>query len=91
MWFALLLLIVLIPLAAVILDSHLGRALAARLERRVAPGDEALERRISLLEAEVERVGRQLRQLEDESEFLHRLLANRPSSAGKLPVDERDG
>ncbi|HWV56115.1 MAG TPA: hypothetical protein VNZ57_01470 [Longimicrobiales bacterium] len=91
MWFALLFLIILIPLASIILDSQLGRALAARLERRPLQGDEALERRLSLLESEVERIGRELQRLEEESEFLHRLLANRPGSAGQLPANERDG
>ena len=74
------LLILLIPILAIVLDSQLGRALAARLENRsVSGGDDVTRERITLLEGEVERLGTELSRLEEESEFLHRLLAERAS------------
>jgi len=73
-----------IPLIAVVLDSQLGRALAGRLERS-APADESLlAPRVQALEGEVERLTGELQQLQEQSEFLHRLLENK-SAAGPLP------
>lgn len=77
----------LIPLLAVILDSHLGRALAARLERdRVGSG--AVDERIVALEGEVDRLSRDLLRLQEETEFLHRLLENKPVHDKELPPGE---
>lgn len=71
-------LVLLIPLLAILLDSHLGRALAARVERRpLTPGEDVTQERIALLEGEVERLGSELGRLEEESQFLHRLLTER--------------
>lgn len=78
------LLILLIPILAIVLDSQLGRALAARLENRtIAGGDDATQARLAVLEAEVERLGSEMSRLEDEGQFLHRLLTERsPGSEG---------
>lgn len=87
-----LLLALLIPLTAVILDSQVGRALAARLERdREIGGGDATVRRLSVLEAEVERLNAELQRLDEESAFLHRLLEDKPSQEGLLPPGEREG
>jgi hypothetical protein len=90
---AVILLVLLIPILAIVLDSQLGRALAARVERRpLSPGDDVTQERIALLESEVERLGAELGRLEEESEFLHRLLAERASDRdpvrGVLPEGE---
>lgn len=78
-----------IPLIAVILDSQLGRALAGRLERG-APADESvLAPRVAALEGEVERLTKELEQLQEQSEFLNRLLESK-SPAGELPPGETD-
>lgn len=72
------LLVLLIPILAIVLDSQLGRALAARLEgRSLGTGDQVTQERISFLEGEVERLGNELSRLEEESQFLHRLLTER--------------
>ena len=71
-------LVLLIPLSAVILDSHVGRALAARIERGRAPVDEGLSRRVAALEAEVERLSKELQRLE-----------GRSSAGGALPSGEK--
>lgn len=85
-----LLVALLIPLAAVILDSQVGRALAARLEReRELGGNDATGPRLTMLEAEVERLNTEIQRLDEESAFLHRLLEEKPASEGLLPPGER--
>ena len=88
-----LILVLLIPILAIVLDSQLGRALASRLERRGldAPHDLTAER-IAFLEGEVERIGSELSRLEEESQFLHKLLAERhPEEGAALPPgDDKD-
>lgn len=88
MWGIVIILALMIPLVAVILDSQLGRALAARLEREGVPGDGSMNQRVSALEAEVERLTRDLRRLEEQSEFLHRLLEGKPAAGKALPTGE---
>lgn len=77
----------LIPLVAVVLDSQLGRALAARLERE-GGGTAASRERIAALESEVERLGTKLQRLEEQGDFLHRLLEERPAAERTLPSGE---
>jgi uncharacterized small protein (DUF1192 family) len=78
------LLVLMIPLLAILLDSHLGKALAARIERRpLTSGEEITQERIALLEGEVERLGSELSRLEEESQFLHRLLTERASGTSE--------
>jgi hypothetical protein len=83
-----LLVALLIPLVAVILDSQVGRAIAARLEG--GRPDPLAERRLAALESEVERLGRDLARLEEESEFLHRLLEQKRSPDALPPGDTPD-
>lgn len=82
-----LLVALMIPLIAVILDSQVGRALAARLEGR--SGDSLADRRLAALETEVDRLSRELQRLDEESTFLHRLLEEK-RSRDALPPGERD-
>ena len=85
-----LILVVLIPLLAIVLDSQVGRALASRLERRGldAPGDVTAER-IAFLESEVERLSQEVTRLDEESEFVHRLLTERKDpDGGSLPAGD---
>jgi hypothetical protein len=70
-----LVLVLLIPILLIVLDSHLGGALAGRLERRdLGGGDEVLIDRVAYLEGEVERLASELKRLNDEGQFLNRLL-----------------
>ncbi|HEX6309218.1 MAG TPA: hypothetical protein VFZ69_13570 [Longimicrobiales bacterium] len=81
-----LLVALMIPLVAVILDSQVGRAIAARLEG--GRGAETLsDRRLATLEAEVDRLTRELQRLDEESEFLHRLLEEKRAPRGLPPGD----
>jgi cell division protein FtsB len=82
MWFVFVL-VLLIPLLAVVLDSQLGRALA----RRVEEGGTGSER-LAALEAEVERLGRELERLQEQTEFVDRLLEERRRD--RLPGGEGD-
>lgn len=73
-----LVLVLMIPILAIVLDSQVGRALAARLERRNLEGaEDLLVDRMSFLEGEVERLDEELRRLDEESQFLQKLLAER--------------
>jgi hypothetical protein len=82
-----LLVALMIPLTAVILDSQVGRALAARLERDRIPGDVPDSRRLAALEGEVERLGKELQRLDEESAFLHRLLESKTPPEQLPPGD----
>lgn len=73
----------LIPLIAVILDSRLGQALAARLERNPGQQLPQPDERSAALEAEVERLADEVRRLREQGEFLERLIADR--GPGELP------
>jgi hypothetical protein len=83
-----LLVALLIPLIAVILDSQVGRALAARLEGRST--DSPSERRLAALEGEIDRLTREIQRLDEESEFLHRLLEQKRPEHRSLPSGDDD-
>jgi uncharacterized protein YlxW (UPF0749 family) len=83
-----LLVALMIPLVAVVLDSQVGRALAARLEGGRS-AESLSERRLAALEGEVDRLNRELQRLDEESEFLHRLLEEK-RAPGALPPGESD-
>lgn len=74
-----------IPLMALILDSQVGRALAARIERSNPPIGDASDQRLALLESEVERLAQEVGRLRQESDFMHRLLEERPASDALPP------
>lgn len=80
------LLVLLIPILAIVLDSQVGRALASRLERRgLGQPDDLLQERLMYLEGEVERLSKEVGRLDDESQFLQQLLEKRPGGGGALP------
>ena len=78
-----LILVVLIPLLAIVLDSQVGRALASRLEGRGVRGVPDLDaERIAFLESELERLAGDIERLDEESQFLHKLLTERSNEEG---------
>lgn len=81
MWSVFLILVLLIPLVAVILDSRLGRALANRIE-----GSGPDHARVTALETEVERLGRELERLQEQTEFVTRLLEERTKGRDDPPL-----
>ena len=66
----------LIPVLAILLDSPMGRALGRRMEGPpgAEPGLRELARKVELLEAEVDDLARGVQNLRDENAFLQRLL-----------------
>ncbi|MHB1194794.1 MAG: hypothetical protein ACYC6F_17345 [Longimicrobiales bacterium] len=88
-----LLVVVLIPLMAILLDSQVGRAMASRLERRGPDGPPDLTaERVAFLEGEIERLTSEVSRLDEESQFLHKLLAERRSDPGAaLPPGSSPG
>jgi hypothetical protein len=75
MWGLIILLVLLIPLAAVVLDSRLGQALARRVE-----GGAPDSARLRAMEGEVERLSADLERISEQSDFLTRLLEERTES-----------
>jgi len=91
MWIVLLVLLValMIPVVGIVIDSPIGRALARRLEgpEQTPLALQDLVKKIDLLEAEVDDLTRAVRNLEEESQFLHRLLEASPRSTLPPPAN----
>ncbi len=69
-----------IPVVVVLVDSPIGRALARRLEGPEATPAALVElaRKIEVLEAEVDDLGRSVEALREENQFLQKLLETAP-------------
>ena len=91
MWIVLLVLLValMIPVVGIVIDSPIGRALARRLEgpEQTPPAVQDLVKKLDLLEAEVDDLTRAVRSLEEESQFLPRLLESSPRSTLPPPAN----
>jgi hypothetical protein len=87
MGWIILILALMIPLIAVVLDSHLGRALAEYVTRRSGTPIDAgnSQQRLTALENEVERLNSEILRLEEDTTFLHKLLESKPQTKGELP------
>jgi hypothetical protein len=88
-----LILVVLIPLLAIVLDSSVGRALASRLERRSLDGpSDLMAERVVFLEGEMERLTSEIARLDEEGQFVTKLLSERSESTGAAlpPGDDSD-
>jgi hypothetical protein len=87
-WLVIIVFGLLIPeILSTVLDSRLGRAMAARIEGRGHAGDAgAVSERIRYLEAEIDRLSADVERLTEESEFFQRLLSDRSAQgARRLP------
>jgi hypothetical protein len=76
-----LLVALLIPIMGIVIDSPIGRALGRRIEGpepQVAAPVADLVRRLEVVEAEVEDLNTQVRLLQEENQFLQRLLEESP-------------
>jgi predicted PurR-regulated permease PerM len=75
-----------IPIVAILVDSPLGRSIARRLEGGgTQNGDmQSLQRKVDLLEGEVEELHRSVLGMKDELQFVQRLLEKpkQPGSPG---------
>ncbi len=90
-WQLIIVAVVLIPILAIVLDSQFGRAIARRMERpKLGAGEEGGgHERVTVLEAEVDRLGREVERLDEESQFLQKLLASRTSDDGAATGGDR--
>ena len=78
-------LILMIPILAIVLDSDVGKAIARRLERRnLKEGDGGAHERLVYLEGELERLVQEVGRLDEENQFFQKLLAER-SDPDALP------
>jgi hypothetical protein len=79
----LLLVALMIPIAGIVIDSPIGKAIARRLEGpEPVPSSLAdLARKLELLETEVEDLHRSVQLLQEENQFLQRLLEDNPRSS----------
>jgi hypothetical protein len=87
-WIVIIVVALLIPeVLSTILESRLGRAIAAQVERRgQADTPDGLSDRVRLLEGEVDRLTEDVRRLSDESDFFQQLLTERSSAdPSRLP------
>ncbi|HXM37155.1 MAG TPA: hypothetical protein VN908_00685 [Gemmatimonadales bacterium] len=67
----------LIPVAAILVDSPLGKSVARRMEGRAegpAPELRDMQRKVELLETELEDLSRSVAGMRDEIQFVQRLL-----------------
>ena len=82
-----LLVALMIPIVGIVIDSPIGRALARRLEgpEQAPPGVAELARRVEILESELEDVQRALKAVEEENQFLQRLLEDQPGRSSLPP------
>jgi hypothetical protein len=76
-----LLIALMIPIMGMIIDSPIGRALARRLEGPEAtpPNLAELARDVELLRGEVDDLQRSVQALQEENQFLQRLLEDKPA------------
>ena len=72
-----------IPIVAILVDSPLGRSVARRLEGGTEKSADVLDlqRKVDLLEGEMEELHRSLTGMKDELQFVQRLL-EKPKSSG---------
>ncbi|MEE8549747.1 MAG: hypothetical protein V3T08_00660 [Gemmatimonadota bacterium] len=79
-------LVLMIPLTAIVLDSELGRALARRVGSGEAAGDE--DKRLRLVEEEVRYLSEAVQSLQEEARFVRELLENRESEKALPPGED---
>ncbi len=80
-----LLVALMIPIVGLVLDSPVGKALGRRLEGpdQAPPALADLARRLEVVEGELEDLHRSVKSLEEENQFLQRLLEDSP---GRSPL-----
>lgn len=92
-WAFVIVLVLLIPLLAIIIDSQVGQALADRISgRREIQGD--VRERLEALEGEVRYLAESVDSLQEESRFLRSLVEGRSGEEPRLGPGEsepRDG
>jgi hypothetical protein len=79
----LLLVALMIPIVGIVIDSPIGKAIARRLEgpEQVPTSLADLSKKVEFLETEVEELHRAVQGLQEENQFLQRLLEDNPRSS----------
>jgi uncharacterized SAM-binding protein YcdF (DUF218 family) len=85
-----LLVALLIPIVGIIIDSPIGRALARRLEGSdaIPPQLAEVAREVELLRGEVDDLQRSVQTLQEENQFLQRLLEDHPGRSSLPRPDQ---
>ena len=87
-WAFVILVVLMIPLLAIVIDSELGRAFARRISGDPgAAGDEGLAGRVEQLEADIRYLTESLESLREETTFLQSILEEKPGSRSLPPGD----
>lgn len=86
-WAFVILVMLMIPLLAIVIDSEFGRAFARRISGDATAGDEELARRLDELEAEVRYLNETVETLREESVFLRSLMEGDAESRSLPPGD----
>lgn len=86
-WAFVILVMLMIPLLAIVIDSDFGRAFARRISRESQPGDVELAAKVERLEGEVRYLGETLEALREETTFLRSLLEDKSKSRSLPPGD----
>ncbi len=84
-WALVLLVVLMIPLLAIVIDSEFGRAFARRISRDSSEVEGELDDRITRLEGEVRYLTESLESVRDETGFLRSLLDEESSTSRTLP------
>ena len=85
------LLILLIPISAIFMDSPIGRALARRLEgptEAAPPPLVELAKKVQLMESEIDDLHRAVESLQEENQFMQKLLEAGGRRAALPPKSE---
>lgn len=86
-WALVILVMLMIPLLAIVIDSDFGRAFARRISRESQAGDEEMAARVERLEGEVRYLGETLEALREETTFVRSLLENKSEPRSLPPGD----
>lgn len=84
-WAFVILVMLMIPLLAIVIDSEFGRAFARRISGDATVADEELAARVERMEAEVRYLTESLESLREETMFVRSLLDDAPESRSLPP------
>lgn len=84
-WALVILVVLLIPLLAIVIDSEFGRAFARRIAADEVADAGEMTRRIDQLEGEVRYLTESLQEVKEETGFLRSLLGEEPGGSRGLP------
>jgi predicted PurR-regulated permease PerM len=73
-WAFVIILVLMIPILAIVIDSQIGQALAARISRSVPGSESELAHRLESLEADVRYLTESMESMREESEFVRSLI-----------------